>query len=43
MTADGFGEAGSEQHGVGPNAELEVDLALNGWNKVRQNGRVRQK
>lgn len=32
--ADGFGEAGSEQHGVGPDADLEIDLTLLDWHHV---------
>ncbi|GLC35269.1 hypothetical protein PLESTB_000582700 [Pleodorina starrii] len=32
--AYGFGEAGSEQYGVGPNADLEIDLALLDWHHV---------
>ncbi|GFR45320.1 hypothetical protein Agub_g6687 [Astrephomene gubernaculifera] len=32
--AYGFGEAGSEQYGVPPNADLEIELTLQGWNHV---------
>ncbi|KAG2483840.1 hypothetical protein HYH03_017296, partial [Edaphochlamys debaryana] len=32
--AYGFGEAGSEQYGVPPNADLDIDLTLLGWNQI---------
>ncbi|GIL82576.1 hypothetical protein Vretimale_12040 [Volvox reticuliferus] len=32
--AYGFGETGSEQYGVPPNADLEIDLSLLNWHQV---------